>query len=273
MAASASLRRPARIALAAAALVAVAILSAACIKFDVGIQLNDDGSGTVTVLTAFDTKALDDFSKSLGGSSSSSSPADDLTKVDTSKLPAGTKVEKYKDSKYTGAKVTAPFKSPGDIAAIVNQIAESDSTGDTSPSAGGSKFFDKFSLVKDGGVWKFSATVSAPAASSGGDIGLKPEDLKKLFKDASFTFRLKFPGGFGENNADSSSNGELTWKLDIFASSARTLTATSGSGTGGDGGGGDDFPILPVVGGGIVLIILVAGGAFLMMRRKPAAGA
>src|SRR5690348_10874236 len=95
----------ARKALLALGLCALLALSTACIRADIGVNVSDDGSGTITLVEALDTKAFQDamkqFGDSLGGSATpGSSDIFSEKDVDKSKLPPNSKVEPYKDGNY-----------------------------------------------------------------------------------------------------------------------------------------------------------------------------
>src|SRR5439155_18324135 len=77
-------RSRARMAGLALVLAAMAVLSVGCIHFDVAINVHDDGSGTVAMLTAVDTSVAEMINKSFGDAAASSDPAGDLTKIDKS---------------------------------------------------------------------------------------------------------------------------------------------------------------------------------------------
>jgi len=123
-------------------LVALVALSTACLQAETAIQVNDDGSGTISLTEAVDTVAFKDFMKEFGelsGGSTSSSMFDPQD-VDTSKLPQGTKVEAYKNGNFEGVKLTAPFNKPEDALAVLNKLtaALSDESSSLTSMAGGS---------------------------------------------------------------------------------------------------------------------------------------
>ncbi len=247
----------------------VAFLASSCFKADVGIQINDDGSGSVSVLVAVDQDQFDKISQSFSDSSATPTPKpakstgnEIFDTLDKSTLPAGAKAEAYAEGKFKGARITAPFKAGDDIDALIEKLGSSTNTPGTDSSGGGSKVFEKFSLQKDGANWVFDATVPAPQGSSDSSDLFTADQAKLLFKDASFTVRLKLPGHVTSDNADKHDNGELTWNLDLFAKDGRSLTARSEP-----GGGGSDFPILPVAGGAALLVIVIAAIVVVMSRR------
>lgn len=246
---------------AAIAMLAISLLSASCIKIDIGIHVNADGSGTVSFLTAIDSTVAGTLSSSFGGSAGSATPGSDFTSIDRSKLPAGATVTPYSQGKFKGEQVTAPFKSAADVAGIIEQISASSGSSSDTPTGGSDSVFDAFSLKGTGESWTFDATVKPPSNGQDlGSMGLTQEQIKTFFKDASFTVRLKLPGSVSNNNADSNTGGELTWNLDIFATQPRTLSARSQPGSGGG------FPVLPVV--AFVAVALAVGAVFIVVRRR-----
>jgi hypothetical protein len=244
---------------AAVALVGIALLSASCIKIDIGIQLKADGSGTISFLTAVDSTYTDAFSSSIGGATGTPDTGSSFTSIDKSKLPPGATVTPYSQGKYKGEQVTAPFKSADDLPGIIEQISASSGSSTDTPGSSSSSVFDNFSLKGTGETWAFDATVPAPSSQDLGSFGVTPEQLKVLFKDASFTVRLKLPGSVSSSNADSTKGGELTWNLDIFATQPRTLSARSKP-------GGSGFPVVPVV--AVAVVAVAAGAAFIVVRRR-----
>ena len=280
-------------------------LSTACIKADMGVSVNDDGSGTITLVEAVDTKAFADamkqFGGALGGGSSPTSPTDIFSEkdVDKSKLPPGTKVEAYKEGNYQGVKITTPFSKPDEVLSTLNKVSDavSDSTvgglgslgggsnsrpsGGTSPgrsptpsrSSGSSNTaadaFEKFVIEKTSDGWKFEASAKSVGGGSLGDDAMSQALLGSILKDASVTLTMRLPGKVTQTNADSNSNGTLVWKLPLTSTSSKTFTATTvGSGTSSGGGDDDGFPIIVVI--GVVVAVVVIGGLYYMSKQKQA---
>ena len=288
--------------------VAMLVFSTACIHADMGVSVLDDGSGTITLVEAIDTKAFADAMKQFGGmlggsGSTPTSPSDIFSEkdIDKSKLPAGSKVEKYKDGNLEGVKVTAPFSKPEDVLPTLNKIggalegvgdlaslggttSRPTTTGTARPGASPtparssssgnspSDAFDKFNLAKTSDGWKFEAT--AKSASNIGEAANDPMTqalMGSILKDASVTFTLRLPGKVTQTNADSNKNGELKWNLPLTSTQTKTMSATTvGSGTSSGGGDGDDggFPIVVVI--IVVAAIAVIGGLYYWSKQKQA---
>lgn len=216
--------------------------------------------------------------------------------IDKSKLPPGSKVEKYKEGNYEGVKVTTPFSKPEDVLPTLNKVGDAiEGLGDLNSLGGSSSSrpttrpgatptptrsssgtspadaFDKFTLAKTSDGWSFEAR--AKSASNLSDAGNDPMTqalLGSILKDASVTFTLRLPGKVTQTNADSNKNGELKWNLPLTSTQVKTMTATTvGSGT--SSGGGDDdggFPIVIVV--IVIAAVVVVGGLYYWSKQKQA---
>jgi hypothetical protein len=257
-------------------LLALTVIVAGCVRVDLAIKVQDDGSGTLSMLAAVNSQLLS-LVQSAG--ESAANPFDQLTQ-DSSALPPGAKVEPYSQDGYVGARMTFPFAAGDDVAQTLAttfaQLATgvagdlgtaTPGSGSANPLAGllggsgGNGPLQDFVLRKqsDGG-WKFEATVPTQMAS-GDTVGIDPSMLKSLFKDASFTVRLTLPGHIVETNADQRVGNELTWNIDPLGD-ARTLTALSAPG----GGGANAANVAALV----ALTAVIVGGLAWFARRRGA---
>jgi len=114
-------------------LVACAILFTGCLRAQTAIRVNDDGSGTVSLLVAIDTAAVKQFCQQFGQSSCTESESGmfSANDIDRSSLPPGTTVEPYKDGTYEGTRLTAPFQNPGEIPTVLNRLSDASSSGNS----------------------------------------------------------------------------------------------------------------------------------------------
>jgi hypothetical protein len=237
----------------------------------------------------------------LGGTGSTPTVPGDIfneNDIDKSKLPAGSKVEKYKEGNFEGVRVTTPFSKPEDVLPTLNKVGDAlEGLGDLGslggpgtaprPSSGAARAtptpersssgsspadaFEKFVIQKTSDGWKFEAT--AKSASSLGDAANDPMTqalMGSILKDASLTFSLRLPGKVTQTNADSNKNGELKWNLPLTSSQPKTMSATAvGTGTS-SGGGGDDggFPVVVVI--AVIAAVVVVGGLYYWSKQKNA---
>ncbi len=281
------------------ALAGCVVLLTGCLRVQTAIHVNDDGSGTVSVLLAIDTAAIKQFCQQFGQDSCAQSVSGTFSPkdIDRSSLPPGTTVAPYKSGTYEGVRVTAPFRDPGEIVAVLGRLSNAVPSGDSpatssqpqptprsaattvrptsTPAPEGATAsiadtFETLSVRRQGSGWKFDAIVPPVNLSSNGSTDALGAAFSQamaatFLKDASFTVNLKLPGKVVKSNADQvGSDGSLTWKLDIFSNQPRTLSAVTATAA----GAGNLFPVLPIAGGLIVAIVAIAGLIVLRRRRR-----
>ncbi len=250
-----------------AALLALGVLATGCIRAEIAIRVNEDGSGTVSVLTAFDRSFMEAFGEddaSGGGTFELSG----LTEVDESELPPGASVEPYEEGDFVGVRVTVPFESGDDVAASIDRIFAG-TGGESSPLAGDDSAFRRLVLERDGDAWRFEAEMELNTSELTGETEDDPLGgalAELLFQDASFVVRLKLPGEVVSHNADEiGPDGELVWNIDIFGGETRTLSASSD--VSGEGGGGGTTIVAAVA----VLLVVVLAVVYVYVRRQRSA--
>lgn len=175
-----------------------------CLRYELSISLNDDGSGALGQLLAIS----DAFAAATGTGTDAFIPAD--------AFPPGTDVEVYSQDGFTGVEVGVPFGTIQQLGLI---------TGGASQQAGG---ISDFGLQpNDSGGWSFS-TVIAPqesnaAAGAAAGSPLPPE----LLQGAFFRVRVALPGHPAEHNADRIEDGAFVWDIDFAAAGSRQLLAST----------------------------------------------
>ncbi len=246
-----------------AALLALAVLATGCIRAEIAIRVNADGSGTVSVLTAFDRS----FIEASGGDDAPDGGAFDLsslTEVDESELPSGASVEPYEDGDFIGVRVTVPFESGDDVAASIDRIFAG-TGGEASPLAGDDSAFRRLVLERDGDGWRFEADMDISAGELTEETENDPFSeafARLLLGDASFVVRLSLPGEIVSHDADEiGPDGELVWNIDIFGGETRTLSANSDAS--GEGGGGRTTIVVAVA----ALLVVVLAVVYVRRQR------
>ena len=254
------LRRP------LAALLALAVLATGCFRAEIAIRVNADGSGTVSVLTAFDRSLME----ASGGDDASGLGAfdlSDLTEIDESELPPGASVEPYEEGDFIGVRVTAPFEAGDDVAASIDRILAG-TGGESSPLAGDDAAFRRLVLERDGDGWRFEAEMDISAGELTEETGGDPFSeafARLLLGDASFVVRLSLPGESVSHNADEiGPDSELVWNIDIFGGETRTLSASSDAS--GEGGGGGTTIVVAVA----ALLVVVLAVVYVRRQRGAA---
>lgn len=231
-------------------------LSACTIRFDMGVDVKEDESGTFTVFVGLD-KEMQDLMAQSGG--------EDTNIVDqlTNQVPEGFEVEDYSEDGFDGARITGTFSSLDDLNTRLTEAGGGEST------ALGGDVVNSFQFTHDGDEFHFSADVSALGQDLTDTLGQAGSDeipsgfdtsmLSDLF---DMRFRLTLPGEIKENNADSVSGNTLTWKLalDEQRDALEAVSSTAGGSS-----------ALLIGGAAVIAAALLGGGVAMGRRRKKAA--
>ena len=173
-----------------------------CIRYELAISINDDGSGVLGTIVAIS----DAFTQTTGASTEELVPPGDL--------PPNVDVSEYRQDGFTGIELAIPFANQAELGLIA---------GGMSAGADGGGLGD-FTLERnDGGGWTFSMLAAVETGEPTGDTGgPSPEEL---LAGAFFRIRIALPGELVEHNADRVEDGSLVWELDLMATEPRELTA------------------------------------------------
>lgn len=227
-------------------------LSACTIRFDIGMDVKEDESGSFAVFIGLDEEMRDLMSQ-FGG--------EDVSLMDqfTGQVPEGFDVEDYSEEGFEGVRLSATFSS---IDELNSKLAAS---GNDQGGAVGTDLVSNFSLTHDGDEFRFQAdltgldqTLTDAIGEAGGEElmpGFGPDALSDVF-DARF--RLTLPGTIQDNNADSVNGNTLTWNLAV-GDTRDSLQAVSST-----AGGTSPF----LFGGVAVVAAALIGGGVAMSRRK-----
>ena len=228
-------------------LLAFALLVSACqIRIDVGVVVNEDETGTLTLVVALDEE-LREFSAQSGSD-----------EFDIGEIPDGWTAQDYSDGEFEGTQVSTMFTSLEDLRIQIESLAEETSAdGDETLD-----FLSQITLTKEGSTFTFSADLSglsdnlgtATEGAGADDFGI---DSAALLADL-FAIRviLTLPGEIVSHNADTVSENTLTWNLSI-ADEGRVIEARSKV-------GGDIGPVIGIV----VLILVLAVIAYMVSQRR-----
>jgi hypothetical protein len=227
-------------------------LSACTIRFDIGMDVKEDESGSFAVFIGLDEEMRDLMSQ-FGG--------EDVSLMDqfTGEIPEGFDVEEYSEDGFEGVRLSATFNS---IDELNSKLAAS---GSDQGGAVGTDLVSNFSLTHDGDEFRFQAdltgvdqTLTDAIGEAGGEElmpGFGPDALSEVF-DARF--RLTLPGTIQDNNADSVNGNTLTWNI-VVGDTRDALQAVSST-------AGGTSPLL--IGGVAVVAAALIGGGVAVSRRK-----
>jgi hypothetical protein len=276
----------------------VALVTTGCIRSDLTVAVNDDGSGTYTAIVAFNPKAFADLAKTMGETDTGmgDDPCKELrdsANENKADLPTGAKIENYTDGDFCGVKITAPFKAGENPARALEEALGSASDGAEGLAVG----LDTFTLEKTGSGWRFEAQ---PQNSGSGSSGSDSAMFDSFLKGASSIVRIKLPGRMVEKDSNPDavdSSGTMIWNLNL-AGETRTLKArtepgspitnktytdagkklpnikgagVAGAGSSGSGSGDSGSSTLPLVIGAVVVIAAIVG--FVLWRKSKSKGA
>ncbi len=227
-------------------------LSACTIRFDMGVDVKDDESGTFAVFIGLDQEMRDLVAQSGG---------EDTNIVDqlTGQVPEGFTVEDYSEDGFEGARISGNFSSFDELNSRLSQA------GSDSGSPLGADVVNSFKLTHEGDEFRFNADVSGLGQdltstldqAGGGDLpsGFDTSMLSDLF---DMRFSLTLPGSIKENNADSVNGNTLTWNLALNEQRGALEAASSTA------GGSSAL----LIGGAAVIAAALLGGGVAMSRRK-----
>lgn len=234
------------------ALLGLVVLLSGCIKYEGVITIQDDGSGTVDVLTAIDPEAFNAFGDLGGDLGTTDDICDDFSSdlTSPSDLPSGASIQPYNEDGLCGARVQFALEPSQEHSDDLADVLD--------PST---------RIYKQGDNWFFESDFSADEITGEAE-GFGDDVVGDLFGNASFTITVDLPGRAlaGENNATNvGDDGRFTWDIDILNPPARLFAQTEPGSGGGTGGGGGISPILIGV---IIAALLGAAGLFWFMKNR-----
>lgn len=253
--------------------VLLAYVLSGCIKLDVDMEVNDDGSGTLRLISALDVERIEGLADSFGeGAETTEGPSirEQVEDIDPAELPEGATVEYYDDGTFQGVELTVEFGPGTDLGSLLDEgLATTPDAGDGAELGG---MFESFLLEPDGdGGWSFRATLP-PSDDLGGE-GMPPEMIEALVGDPEIRFALRLPGRQVDHNADRiEDDGTLVWELGLTGDGEQALSARTEPGDPITAGG--DGLSTPVVVGLVALVGLALAGLVWSWRRaRPAPAA
>jgi len=227
-------------------------LSACTIRFDVGMVINEDESGTFSLFVGFDEEFQQLMEQGGGEGFEITEGIEDV--------PEGWDVEEVVEDGFEGMKVSTTFNSLDELDARLAELGETTDTGV------GTEFLGNFALTHEGDEFRFQVDVSGLDEQLSGAMGeqagddlLSGIDSETLFEDLfEIRFRLTLPGTIGANNADEVDGNTLTWNVDV-ADEGGTYEAVSTV------GGGSSALLL---GAAVVAAAVVIGVGVVAVRRR-----
>jgi hypothetical protein len=240
-----------------ALLILVALgLSACTIRLDIGVEVNEDESGSFTVSIGLDEE-IRELATQFGGEDL------DLTEDIAGEVPEGFEVEEFAEDGFEGVRLSATFDSFDEL------NSQLEGAGGDEAEALGTDIVSNFGLTHDDDEFRFRADLTGvdegltdALSETGGDdllSGFGAEQMADIFQ---VSFSLTLPGSIKEHNADTVNGNTLVWNISI-ADERGALEAVSST------AGGSSA--LLIGGAAAAAAALVGGGIALSRRRKKAA--
>ena len=134
------------------ALLAGAVILSGCARIEIGIHVNEDGSGEIALLSALDTRFLD-----AAAAAGDTGIKDPFSGLDEAGLPPGATVEEYDQDGFRGVRARFPFAASEDIKRTIDAALSDAGDDPTGAAAGLDQLFERFDLRRDGDGWRFDA--------------------------------------------------------------------------------------------------------------------
>lgn len=218
-------------------LAALVVLTSACrLETNVIIDVNDDGSGTITTELGLDEE-MQNLLESFGGGEDLLSGLD----LGDGTTPTETRVE----GDMTFFSASRSFTDPSEVQALLDANQDQAS-------------FEDFQLSVDDNGAVLVARTGPLGDQQGIDPGSLPIDLNSIADDNfSANIFVDMPGNVTEHNADQvMPDGRLRWGISL--TDPLDISAESSFGGGG-------VPWLPI---GIAALAILGVGAFVVMRNR-----
>ena len=244
-----------------------AVVLTGCFRVHVDVEVREDGSGRVSVLSAIDRTAMGNFGSFEDGGALGDPCEEMLADARSSATSDGVTVEPYEDGDFCGAEITVEFEAGDDVSRSIAEAMAGVNDDDLGVGSG------DMTIRRDGDGWLFESLNMDNAGGS--EMG--GEDMSafadQLLEGAEMSMRIKLPGRQIEHNADRiESDGTMVWELDLAGEKrdrfflrtepGETITGSS------DGGGGKTLLIVAAV---VVLAGLI--GFFVWRQtRRPSGG-
>ncbi len=216
---------------------AVVLLTTACrAEANFLLNVNDDGSGTVTAEVGVDDELLELINQFGGGT-------EDLFDL----VPEGQDVETRREGDMTFYSATQAFTDTADLQQQAGVFADADVV------------FSELDLVVEDGGARLTAKIEAPDSADTLE-GLGAGGLQDVGEDIfSSSLVVDLPGTLEDSNADEVlSDGRLKWDIPLLGGTVDIQATTSG------GGGGAPIGLIVA----IIAAVLVIGGAIFWSQRR-----
>jgi hypothetical protein len=218
--------------ISALVLLFVLVLGGCQMRVEQRFEVNDDGSGTVKVVTLFDEEAQEFVTFGMG------------FEAIVQDAPAGFEVELVEDGNMAGTAMSAGFSALDEIPALTQELAEEGGMGAVNVRKTGDAFIFQMTLPDDG------LTVDGNDMGDFGDFA-DFEGFGELEDAIQFRVVAVLPGHIEDSNADEVDGDTAVWNISMLSPPTELLHASSLPGS------SQSFPILWIVAGVAVVALII----------------
>lgn len=235
---------------------AVALLGSACVKVNLKVDVNEDGSGSVEGLTAFNYEAFGSLAADFGDDAGLPAQDELCSEFESDIGIEGSDFDEaraFEEDGFCGVEFKTSF-SEGEFEQALGGL---DSDGAT--------------LRREGDGWYFEQTFAAEDFSTDGAEFIP--GFEDLFEDAEYIVQVRLPGRQVDHNGEIDPEGFVVWDIDITNPPASIFLRTepgqretgSASVGGGDDGGGSALTVILIV---VAVLAALGLAAWLLMRNR-----
>lgn len=210
------------------------ILGGCQMRVEQRFEINEDGSGTVRVVTLFDEEAQEFVTFGMG------------FEAIVQDAPAGFETEVVEEGDLAGTAMTAEFSALDELPALTQELSEDGGMGTVNVRKTGDAFIFQMTMPDDG------LTVDGNDMGDFGDFA-DVDGVGELEDAIQFRVVAVLPGHIEDSNADEVDGNTAVWTISMLSPPTELLHASSLPGS------SQSFPILWVLAGvaAIVVVILV----------------
>lgn len=228
-------------------LFSVVMLGGCQMRVEQRFEVNDDGSGTVKVVTLFDEEAQGFVTFGMG------------FEAIVQDAPAGFDAEVVEDGDLAGTAMSARFSTLDEIPALTQELSEEGGMGTVNVRHAGDAFIFQMTLPDEG------LTVDGSDISDLADFGDfgGVEGMDELNDAIQFRVVAVLPGHIEDSNADEVDGDTAVWTISMLSPPTEMLFASSLPGS------GRSFPVLWVVAAIAAVALVVVAFRSWQRTRKP----
>jgi hypothetical protein len=207
-------------------LMSVVVLGGCQMRVEQRFEVNDDGSGTIEVVTLFDEEAQELVTFGMG------------FEAIVQDAPAGFEAAVVEDGDLAGTAMSAEFSTLDEIRALTQELSEEGGMGSVNVRQAGDAFIFQMALPDEG--LTVDGTDMADFADFGDFGGV--EGMDELNDAIQFRVVAVLPGHIADSNADEVDGDTAVWTISMLSPPTEMLFASSLPGS------GRAFPVLWILG-------------------------